>query len=84
MSNKIKIKVHYKELPKTAVVNEDISKIKSYKDLRELIIKKSNEAKRSIEIKKIAVQKEDKFIFELGETISGLESVYDDKTFRFS
>ena len=83
MSNKIKIKAYYKDVPKNAIINEDISKIKSYIELRELAIKKSNDAKRSIEVKKIAVKKDDKFIFELGETISGLESVYDDKTFSF-
>ena len=83
MSNKIKIKVYYKSLPKYPVINEDITKFKNYNDFRDLIIKKSNEAKQRIEIKNVAVQKNDKFINELEEKISGIDSIYDEKTFSF-
>lgn len=83
MSNKIKIKAYYKQLPGIAVINEDISKFKNYKELRDLIIKKSNESKQRLEVKNIAVQKNDLFINELDEKISGIESIYDEKTFSF-
>ena len=83
MSNKIKIKAYYKQVPGVVIINEDISKLKNYNELRDLIIKKSNDSKQRLEVKKIAVQKDDKFIIELEEKISGLESIYNEKTFSF-
>ena len=83
MSNKCKIKIYYKEVPNAPVVNEDISKFKKYDDLRNLIIKKSNEKKQRVEIKNRAVQEKDKFLIVFEEKISGIEYIFDEKTFAF-
>lgn len=83
MSNKCKIKIYYKEIPSYVLLNEDIFKLKNHNTLRELLIKKSNEPKQRLDVKNIAVQKDQKFIIEFEEKIAGIGSIYNEKTFSF-
>ena len=88
--SKCKIKVYYeftnnkKELEKSVALNSQISKLNGYSEIKKAILDKSKDKKLIAEVKKIALKEGEKFILEIEEPkISGLDSVFNDKTYGF-
>lgn len=84
MSKECSLRIYYKEVPTTLITKQKISELKNYEDLIKAILDKSKKLeKKNIEIQKIAIKENEKFVLELEEKINGLDSVYNNETFSF-
>ena len=84
MSKECSLRIYYKEVPTILITKQKISELKNYEDLIKAILDKSKKLeKKNIEIQKIAIKENEKFVLELEEKINGLDSVYNNETFSF-